>query len=244
MHTVLASCRVRIATAVQFRPSAAAIVAQHLAFDRKATDALLPHREDSQVVAPVSPYSKDAACPPLEVRTAQFEKLFQKIPGTAPDLLHVRECDFMTFFGAPVKQANVTAVRAPSDRGTYPGGTLNPKLPNSFELTGALVSHFLPSGGQSGTYLDERNIGQSANPQAQVAIDYNAALANAVAGLAALPADWESKLSADFKGGCPNIEDMKALLQRDNSTTTERARQAQTAVQAPIKAPPSSPASG
>jgi hypothetical protein len=168
-----------------------------------------------RAASPQSPFSKDAACPPKEVRDKQFDPYYEEF--TPPKkgvkgVRHLRECDFMTFVGAPKKDKKAALVNAPDTAlKTYPAGTRNAKLANSYELTGALVSHFSPA---TGTYTDERTLDAegTTNPEAQVAIDYNAALANAVAGLAALPRDWEASLGRDFRGGCPDADGLKALL--------------------------------
>ena len=110
---------------------------------------------------PKNPYSKDAACPPAEVRDAQFEPLFisKNFTGADANANRTRQCDYLTFQGNPMPN--------PSANGSGPA-TINPLLPNSFELTGALVSHFKATGGAN-PYTDQRVLeGGKANGQAQV----------------------------------------------------------------------------
>jgi hypothetical protein len=133
-----------------------------------------------------NPYSKDAACPPEPTRALSFEKVYQKQGNRS--LFFTRECDYLTFIGNPT--ADIDA----------PGGMLNPVLDNTYELTGALVSSFDP---MQETFLDKRMLSPAdANPHAQVGIDFQAGLTNALAGLAALPPSF-------YAEACPTPVQMK-----------------------------------
>ena len=103
-----------------------------------------------------------------------------------------RECDYLTFLG------NATADP------DAPGGVLNPVLDNTYELTGALVARFDAA---TETYKDERILAdKTINPHAQIGVDFQAGLTNALAGLAALPPSF-------FADGCPVPEAIKAEFQ-------------------------------
>jgi hypothetical protein len=108
-----------------------------------------------------------------------------------------RECDYLTFIG------NLTE-----------GTSLNPVLDNTHELTGALVSRFDPL---EETYVDKRMLSATqANPHAQIGIDFQAGLTNALAGLVALPPSF-------YAADCPTPVQMKAEFQlsraRENTAT-------------------------
>jgi hypothetical protein len=164
---------------------------------------------------PKSPYSKDAACPSIKIREDRFDRQFLKGNPTAKvPVAHqqrVRPCDSLTFEGKP------------SENATIPGGVMNPKLPNQFTLTGALVSHFNPTG-EPEYYTDTRSDGSVSNPQSQISLDYNAALTNAVAGIAAMPKTF-------FARGCPSISKMIVMLDEDKREDKKALEQAQLAVQ-------------
>lgn len=111
----------------------------------------------------MNPYHKDAACPGEDVRAQQFEFVFNNQTrtvdnpnNTLSDELSTRLCDFLTFQGDPTL-ADVT--RPPDDAGNTfysEGDEINPVLDNTFNLTGALVSSFLPNAATK--YTDERMI--------------------------------------------------------------------------------------
>lgn len=93
-----------------------------------------------------------------------------------------RECDYLTFLGNATADEDV------------PGGVRDPVLDNAYELTGALMSRFDAA---TETYEDTRVLAdKTANPHAQIGVDFQAGLANALAGLAALPPSF-------FTEGCP-----------------------------------------
>jgi hypothetical protein len=101
----------------------------------------------------------------------------------------VRECDYLTFLGNPTPD--------PADDTKI----LNPVLPNTYELTGALVSAMNP---KTETYLDSRTLPSGkANPMAQVAIDFQPGITNALMGLATLPKTF-------YLNGCPTLAELKA----------------------------------
>jgi hypothetical protein len=104
-------------------------------------------------------------------------------------------CNYLTFTGDP--EAN----------SSWPGGIKNPTLDNTYDLTGALVSHF--PAGQPEFYTDKRTIGEEPNEQAMVALDYNAALVNLAAALVALPDGF-------YGTPCPTIKEV--LAQQDQET--------------------------
>ena len=69
------------------------------------------------------------------------------------DRYYVRACDYLTFIGAPEKDADVQ------------GGVLNPVVDNEHELTGALVSTFDAA---KEAYVDKRMVNAThANPHSQ-----------------------------------------------------------------------------
>ena len=107
---------------------------------------------------PQNPYSKDAACPDDETLAERFSPVvtLQGIRSREDP----RVCDYLSFLGNP----------SPDDNA--PGGVIDPVLPNTHELTGALVSTMAEA---SETYTDVRSLPNGeANPQAAVALDYNA----------------------------------------------------------------------
>jgi hypothetical protein len=112
-------------------------------------------------------------------------------------------CNYLTFQGRPEEDPSI------------PGGVRNPKLPNQWTLTGALVSHFNPSGNPR-YYTDARSDGAQANAESQVALDYNAALVNAAAALVALP-------DVFYRTPCPTIKSMLTELQREQEATRVQA---------------------
>ena len=63
-----------------------------------------------------------------------------------------------------------------------------------------------------------------------MSLEWNAALANAVAGLAALPSNWESQIrgvAAEFANGCPNLGDMRDAYLADRNKIQQRTEDAQ-----------------
>jgi hypothetical protein len=140
--------------------------------------------------APANPYSKDAACPPEAVRRTRFDQVYEQ-QGTRSSSF-TRICDYLTFIGNDTADA------------LAPGGVRNPTLVNTYELTGALVSTMDET---TERYTDVRMLNaDTANPQAQVGIDFQGGLTHALAGLAALPPSFHVD-------GCPTPAAMKAQFQ-------------------------------
>ena len=76
----------------------------------------------------------------------------------------------------------------------------------------------------------------------QVSIDANAALASAVAGLAALPNNWESKLAAlvpqfaaEFGKGCPNADVLSKVYAKDRASVEARTQELKKKIEAPVQ---------
>lgn len=116
-----------------------------------------------RTASPVNPYSKDAACPDATVRGEQFEFVFNNQTrtvnnpnNTQSDELSTRLCDFLTFQGDPAESDKARPPDAAGNTFYGVGDLINPVLDNTFNLTGALVSSFLPNA--QSKYTDERMI--------------------------------------------------------------------------------------
>ena len=108
------------------------------------------------------------------------------------------------------------------DAATFTGNKNNTYFRNANELTGALVSKFDPSPGAQ-AYTNQKVLDtkqRQANPQADVGIDYNAALANLAVGIASLPESF-------VPGDCPGRREMAELLSqsREEASSSRRRRQ-------------------